>query len=194
MTATKNSQNAPHGENRGGVTSQIFLSLGSNLNDPVSQIQRAIKTLASLVSTIECAPLYQSKPLGPQDQPDFVNTVISGYTDLSPEELLITVKGIEQQQYRVKTKHWGPRTIDIDILFYGNIQIKTPDLTIPHKELFNRPFVTIPLLDLIPDGITPTGDHTEPSVFSPMSFQRVEGNLHHSIFPMYRRRNQRQTC
>ena len=103
--------------NRGGVTSKIFLSLGSNLNDPVSQIQRAIKTLASSVSTIECAPLYQSKPLGPQDQPDFVNTVISGYTDLSPEELLITIKGIERQQYRVKTKHWGPRTIDIDILF-----------------------------------------------------------------------------
>ena len=174
MKATKSNQNAPHEENRGGVTSKIFLSLGSNLNDPVSQIQRAVKTLASSVSTIECAPLYQSKPLGPQDQPDFVNTVISGYTDLSPEELLITIKGIERQQYRVKTKHWGPRTIDIDILFYGNIQIKTPDLTIPHKELFNRPFVTIPLLDLIPNGITPTGDQLKRNRYDSSGLVRID--------------------
>ena len=174
MTAKKSSQNATRGKNRGGVTSQIFLSLGSNLNDPVSQIQRAIKTLASLVSTIECAPLYHSKPLGPQDQPDFVNTVISGYTDLSPKELLITIKRIERQQYRVKTKHWGPRTIDIDILFYGNIQIKTPDLTIPHKELFNRPFVTIPLLDLIPDGITPTGDQLKRNRYDSSGLVRID--------------------
>ena len=143
------------------MTSHVFLALGSNLNDPVAQIQQTIQALAGLVDAIECAPLYQSKPLGPQDQPDFVNTVISGYTDLSPNALLITLQGIEKQQQRVKTQHWGPRTIDIDILFYDDLRLNTPQLTIPHKELFDRPFVTIPLFDLIPNGIMPTGDQLD---------------------------------
>ena len=143
------------------MTSHVFLALGSNLNDPVAQIQQAIQALASSVDAIECAPLYQSKPLGPQDQPDFVNTVISGYTDLSPDALLTALQGIEKQQQRVKTQHWGPRTIDIDILFYVDLRLNTPQLTIPHKELFYRSFVTIPLFDLIPNGIMPTGDQLD---------------------------------
>ena len=143
------------------MTNQVFLALGSNLNDPVAQIKQAIRSLAQAVSAIECARLYKSKPLGPQDQPDFVNTVISGHTALTPEELLTRIQEIELQQQRVKTQHWGPRTIDIDILFYGNLRMNTPELTIPHKELFNRAFVTIPLFDLIPNGITPTGDQLD---------------------------------
>ena len=91
------------------MPSHVFLALGSNLNDPVAQIQQAIKALASSVDAIECAPLYQSKPLGPQDQPDFVNTVISGYTDLRPNALLTALQGIEKQHQRVRTQHWGPR-------------------------------------------------------------------------------------
>ena len=143
------------------MPSHVFLALGSNLNDPVAQIQQAIKALASSVDAIECAPLYQSKPLGPQDQPDFVNTVISGYTDLRPNALLTALQGIEKQHQRVRTQHWGPRTIDIDILFYDDLRLNTPQLTIPHKELFYRSFVTIPLFDLIPNGIMPTGDQLD---------------------------------
>ena len=108
-------QNVIYGENRSAVTNQLFLALGSNLNDPVAQIKQAIQALSSSINAIERAQLYQSKPLGPQDQPDFLNTVISGYTDLSPEDLLTTIQMIETQQQRVKTRHWGPRTIDIDI-------------------------------------------------------------------------------
>ena len=173
-TTKTSHQNVGHAENPSTVTSQVFLALGSNLNDPVAQIKQAIRSLAQTVNTIECAQLYQSKPLGPQDQPDFVNTVISGYTSLSPEELLITIQDIEQQQQRVKTQHWGPRTIDIDILFYGNLRINTPELTIPHKELFNRTFVAIPLFDLIPSGITPIGDQLDRNRYDSSTLVRID--------------------
>ncbi len=150
------------------------MALGSNLNDPIAQIKEAIQSLAQTVEGIQCAQLYQSKPLGPQDQPDFVNTVISGHTALTPNELLTKIQEIELQQHRVKTQHWGPRTIDIDILFYGNLRMNTPELTIPHKELFNRAFVTIPLLDLIPDGITPTGDQLDRNSYDSSTLVRID--------------------
>ena len=156
------------------MTNQVFLALGSNLNDPIAQIKEAIQSLAQTVEGIQCAQLYQSKPLGPQDQPDFVNTVISGHTALTPNELLTKIQEIELQQHRVKTQHWGPRTIDIDILFYGNLRMNTPELTIPHKELFNRAFVTIPLLDLIPDGITPTGDQLDRNRYDSSTLVRID--------------------
>ena len=156
------------------MTNQVFLALGSNLDDPIAQIKEAIQSLAQTVEGIQCAQLYQSKPLGPQDQPDFVNTVISGHTALNPNELLTKIQEIELQQHRVKTQHWGPRTIDIDILFYGNLRMNTPELTIPHKELFNRAFVTIPLLDLIPDGITPTGDQLDRNSYDSSTLVRID--------------------
>lgn len=161
-------------ENRSALTNQVFLALGSNLNDPVAQIKQAVQSLSHTLRTVKCAHLYQSKPLGPQDQPDFVNTVISGYTDLSPNDLLDTIQKIETQQQRVKTRHWGPRTIDIDILFYGNMRMETAELTIPHKELFNRAFVTIPLLDLIPNGITPTGDQIARNRYDSSTLVRID--------------------
>ena len=167
-------QNVVHGENRSAVTNQIFLALGSNLNDPVAQIKQAIQALSRSIDAIERARLYQSKPLGPQDQPDFVNTVISGYTNLSPEDLLTTIQKIETQQQRVKNRHWGPRTIDIDILFYGDIRMETPKLTIPHKELFYRAFVTIPLFDLIPNGIAPTGDQLDRNRYDSSTLVRID--------------------
>ena len=77
------------------------------------------------------------------------------------DALLTALKGIERKQQRVKTQHWGPRTIDIDILFYDDLRLNTPQLTIPHKELLYRSFVTIPLFDLIPNGIMPTGDQLD---------------------------------
>ena len=167
-------QNVARAENRSAVTNQVFLALGSNLNDPVTQIKQAVQSLSHTLRTVKCAPLYQSKPIGPQDQPDFINTVISGYTDLSPNDLLFTIQKIETQQQRVKTRHWGPRTIDIDILFYGDMRMETAELTIPHKELFNRVFVTIPLLDLIPNGITPTGDQIDRNRYDSSTLVRID--------------------
>ena len=169
-----NPKRGAHADDRNAVTSHVFLALGSNLNDPVVQIRQAIQALTKSIDVIECAPLYQSKPLGPQDQPDFVNTVISGFTDLNPGALLTALQGIERQQQRVKTQLWGPRTIDIDILFYDDLRLDTPQLTIPHQELFNRSFVTIPLLDLIPDGIMPTGDQLDRNRYDSSTLVRID--------------------
>ncbi|MBU24630.1 MAG: 2-amino-4-hydroxy-6-hydroxymethyldihydropteridine diphosphokinase [Gammaproteobacteria bacterium] len=143
------------------MANTIFLGLGSNLDEPIRQIHRAIESLGELVNSIERANLYRSKPLGPADQPDFINTVIRGQTSLSPEDLLGFVKRIETYQKRVKTVHWGPRTIDIDILYFGNLNFTSSLLKIPHPEILRRSFVTIPLLDLLTDEITPTGDRID---------------------------------
>ena len=153
-----NHRNVDHAENISDVTNTIFLGIGSNLDDPIHQIEQAIGALSVFVHSIKRAPLYRSKPLGPQDQPDFVNTVIQGETGLAPSDLLNRTQQIETSQGRMKTMHWGPRTIDIDILYFANLRLTTPILTIPHQEIFNRSFVVIPLLDLLPNEMTPTGD------------------------------------
>jgi 2-amino-4-hydroxy-6-hydroxymethyldihydropteridine diphosphokinase len=94
------------------------------------------------------ASLYQSRAVGYTDQPDFLNTVVKGETQLTPEELLIFVKQIEQQLGRVERFRWGPREIDVDIIFYGDKLINQPDLTIPHPRFRNRDFVLQPLCEL----------------------------------------------
>ena len=161
-------------EHRNDVTDTIFLGLGSNLDQPIRQIHRAIESLGEFVDSIERANLYRSKPLGPQDQPDFINTVIKGQTSLSPEDLLGSVKRIEKYQQRVKTVRWGPRTIDIDILYFGNLKFTSRSLKIPHPEILKRSFVTIPLLDLLTTEITPTGDRIDRDRFDPSALVRVE--------------------
>lgn len=161
-------------ERQNDVTNTIFLGLGSNLDQPIRQIHRAIESLGEFVDSIERANLYRSKPLGPQDQPDFINTVIKGQTSLSPEDLLGSVKRIEKYQQRVKTVRWGPRTIDIDILYFGNLNFTSRSLKIPHPEILKRSFVTIPLLDLLTTEITPTGDRIDRNRYDPSALVRVE--------------------
>ncbi|MEX1056767.1 MAG: 2-amino-4-hydroxy-6-hydroxymethyldihydropteridine diphosphokinase, partial [Natronospirillum sp.] len=89
--------------------------------------------------------------IGPEDQPDFVNAVAEISTSLSPTDLLSALQKMEHQQGRVRTEHWGPRTLDLDILLYGDQTIALPDLTVPHPEMLKRAFVLTPLLDLAPD-------------------------------------------
>ena len=161
-------------KNINDVTDTIFLGLGSNLDQPIRQIHRAIESLGEFVDSIERANLYRSKPLGPQDQPDFINTVIKGQTSLSPEDLLGSVKRIEKYQQRVETVRWGPRTIDIDILYFGNLNFTSRSLKIPHPEILKRSFVTIPLLDLLTTEITPTGDRIDRNRYDPSALVRVE--------------------
>ena len=156
------------------MSETIFLGLGSNLDQPIRQIHRAIESLGAFVSSIERATLYRSKPMGPQDQPDFVNTVIKGQTSLSPEDLLGFVKRIEKCQKRVETVLWGPRTIDIDILYFGNLNFTSSSLKIPHPEILERSFVTIPLLDLLTNEITPTGDRIDRNRYDASSLVRID--------------------
>lgn len=137
----------------------VFIGLGSNLDQPANQLKQALKLLAQLPDTelLSHSSFYGSKPVGPQDQPDFINAVAQLNTTLSPEILLQQLQAIEQQQGRIKKRHWGERTIDLDILLFGQTEIDTPNLTIPHKEISQRDFVLKPLLELEPQLSLPNG-------------------------------------
>ncbi len=135
----------------------VYIGLGSNLENPVFQIQIALKQLQTLpeISFIECSQSYGSTPLGPEDQPDFVNAVCRLKTSLSPRELLVALQKIEFEQGRIKRRHWGERLIDLDILQYNDIEMSSADLTIPHAEMAKRDFVLIPLAELSPGLVIP---------------------------------------
>ncbi len=137
----------------------VFLGLGSNLENPIQQLKQAITALQKLPTSfvIAVSPFYESKPMGPQNQPNFINAVVQLDTFLEPLNLLQHTKAVEKQHKRVKTEHWGPRTIDIDILFYGKKQIYLPELIIPHPGIEERNFVILPLFDLAPNLRLPNG-------------------------------------
>jgi 2-amino-4-hydroxy-6-hydroxymethyldihydropteridine diphosphokinase len=133
------------------VTVRAYVGIGSNLNDPVAQVREAVEELASLPDTLLVArsSLYGGKPMGPQDQPDYVNAVVALDTLLSAENLLEGLQRIEQLQGRTRTdEHWGPRIIDLDLLLYGKCVIDTPGLQVPHPGLHERDFVIIPLAEV----------------------------------------------
>jgi len=138
---------------------RAYIGLGSNLDDPLAQVQRALERLAELPDTrlIGQSRLYRSAPVGPEGQPDYINAVACLETALSPEILLDHLQQLEHQQGRVRTLRWGPRTLDLDILLYDALVLQTPRLTLPHPEMINRSFVLYPLADLAPDLILPTG-------------------------------------
>ncbi|MWN32205.1 2-amino-4-hydroxy-6-hydroxymethyldihydropteridine diphosphokinase [Gilliamella sp. Pra-s65] len=138
-----------------------YIALGSNLEDPLSQANRAIMALKQLPNTtcLEVSPFYRSKPLGPQDQNDYLNAVVKIKTALSPIELLDALQTIEKAQGRVrKENRWGARTLDLDILLYDDLVIESERLTIPHYHMKNREFVLYPLFDISPELILPDND------------------------------------
>jgi 2-amino-4-hydroxy-6-hydroxymethyldihydropteridine diphosphokinase len=140
---------------------QVYIGLGSNLALPEKQIQAACKSLASIPKTalIKCSSLYQSQPMGPQDQPDYVNAVALIETDLSAASLLQHTQLIETQQGRIrKANKWGPRTLDLDMLLYGSQQINSEHLTVPHAGIKHREFVLYPLYEITPDLTFPCGE------------------------------------
>ncbi|WP_261815917.1 2-amino-4-hydroxy-6-hydroxymethyldihydropteridine diphosphokinase [Vibrio gallicus] len=137
-----------------------YIAVGSNLGDPVSQALLAIKSLADIPKTrvIEASSLYSSTPMGPQNQPDYINAVVKIETELSPIELLDCTQQIEQQQGRErKDERWGPRTLDLDILLYGTQVIDEPRLTVPHYGMKTREFVLYPLQEIEPNLVLPDG-------------------------------------
>lgn len=139
---------------------QCFLGLGSNQADPEQQLYRACAAIATLPGTfvLKCSPFYRSTPLGPADQPDYVNAVIAVQTDLEPLELLDRLQAIELAQGRNRNgERWGPRTLDLDILLYGDQQLDLPRLRVPHYHMHARPFVLYPLADIAPGLRLPDG-------------------------------------
>ena len=137
---------------------RAYIGLGSNLDDPIAQVKHAIAALAGLPQSklLRQSRLYASPPLGPLDQPDFVNAVVELETSLSPLQLLAALQDIEQAQGRVRTRHWGERIIDLDLLLYADLQIDSPTLQLPHPGIAARAFVLRPLAELVP-GLTIPG-------------------------------------
>ena len=134
-----------------------FIGLGSNLDDPSSQLQRAIEAIAVLPDThlLAKSSLYQCAPLGFVDQPDFVNAVAKISTGLTPSALLHALLHIEHQHGRERTFRNAPRIIDLDVLMYDDVQLHEPGLTIPHPQMHRRAFVLRPLLEIAPDASIP---------------------------------------
>ena len=139
---------------------RAYIGLGANLNQPLLQLQHAVAALSNIESTVVVAvsSFYGSKPMGPQDQPDYVNAVAALDTQLSAEHLLDALQQIEQQQGRQrKADRWGPRTLDLDILLYGNKVINTERLIVPHYGMRTREFVLYPLYEIAPAMQLPDG-------------------------------------
>ncbi|WP_291374250.1 2-amino-4-hydroxy-6-hydroxymethyldihydropteridine diphosphokinase [Acinetobacter sp. UBA6720] len=127
-----------------------YIGLGSNLGDSKLILTEAVHKLASL-GDVKISKLYQSPPMGPQDQPNYLNAVVQLSTDLAPLALLDELQRFEQESGRVRLRHWGERTLDLDLLLYAEEKIQHERLTVPHVGVMERDFVLIPLLDLDPD-------------------------------------------
>ncbi|GHC34804.1 2-amino-4-hydroxy-6-hydroxymethyldihydropteridine diphosphokinase [Aidingimonas halophila] len=136
-----------------------YIALGSNLDTPRQHVERAVTQLRELPVThlTRCSRLYASKPVGPQDQPDFVNAVVEVITQLSPLALLDQLQALEQRHGRERSRHWGPRTLDLDLLLHGDTRMQTSRLVLPHPHMHERAFVLVPLAD-IAGNLTLPGD------------------------------------
>lgn len=139
---------------------RVYLALGSNLADPLHQVQSALNALAAIPDTtlVATSSLYRTPPYGPPDQPDFLNAAVALDTQLDAESLLNHTQRIELEQGRVRKAHrWGPRTLDLDIMLFGEQTLNTPRLTVPHYDMHNRAFMLLPLLEIAPEICLPDG-------------------------------------
>jgi 2-amino-4-hydroxy-6-hydroxymethyldihydropteridine diphosphokinase len=138
--------------------SKVFVGVGSNLGDREFLIRKAVESMRDLPRTlvVRVSSLYDTDPVGEVDQPAFLNAVVWLETTLEPRELLWQMLLIEKRMGRVRSQRWGPRPIDLDLLFYGEETVDEPDLKIPHPEAERRAFVLMPLLELDPEFVHPT--------------------------------------
>jgi len=144
---------SPAPERKGDGKACVVLALGGNVGDKVLSLRRAFRALASEpgIELTAVSRLYRTPPWGKTDQDWFVNACALGRTSLKPEALLERVKALEVKLGRAPAERWGPRVIDIDLIAYDNVALKTERLTLPHPELFNRAFVLVPLAEIAPD-------------------------------------------
>ncbi|CAM3490917.1 2-amino-4-hydroxy-6-hydroxymethyldihydropteridine diphosphokinase [Halomonas lysinitropha] len=133
----------------------VWIGLGSNLDGPRKHVERALRELDSLPLThrIAASRLYASTPLGPTNQPDYINAVAQLETRLSPLALLDQLQALEQRHGRVRGQRWGPRTLDLDLLLFDDYRVTLPRLTLPHPEMVRRAFVLVPLAELAPTRV-----------------------------------------
>ena len=142
------------------VMVRAYVGLGSNLDDPLAQIRQALRELDGLdrVRLVQVSSLYRSRPMGPGDQPDYLNAVAALDTRLDAENLLLLLQGIEEFHHRVRSgQRWGPRTLDLDLLLYDDQRIDSPHLRVPHYGLAERNFVLYPLAEIAPPELEVPG-------------------------------------
>ncbi len=155
---------------------RAYLGIGANLADAQGALAEAqVQLDQGDLKVLRRSRLYSSAPVGPQDQPRFFNAVLEVETTLGPEALLERVKSIEADMGRTPTRRWGPRVIDIDIVLYGDLQMQSEDLVIPHTEMRNRGFVLAPLADLCADLVVPGGTDSVQALLA--GLPRTEGDL-----------------
>ena len=154
----------------------IYLSLGTNLGDRLANLRAALDALPPTVTVLAESKVYETPAWGFEDQPAFLNMAIKGRTSQKPERLLKNLKQLETRLGRKSSFHWGPRLIDIDLLFYDALVMDTPELIIPHPRLQERAFVLVPLADIAPDLVHP--------VFGKTVRQLLEGLEQNGIVPV----------
>ncbi len=132
---------------------RAYLALGSNLGDRVAHLQRALDAMRAepAVAVVGVSKVYETDPVGGPEQGAFLNAVVAVDTDLEPYGLLAFAQGLERDAQRVRVERWGPRTLDVDVLLYGDVRVDDDDLTIPHPRMWERGFVLAPLRDVAPD-------------------------------------------
>lgn len=159
------------------IKTQCYIGFGSNLNQPLQQLNNAKNKLSNLtqIKVLKCSSIYQSKAItldgGPQN--DYLNAVVKIETSLDAETLLDILQQLEIEQGRVREKRWGARTLDLDILLFGDQKIKTARLTVPHNEIENRYFVLLPLFEIAPD-IKITGKDSLQSLLEKTNHQALK--------------------
>jgi 2-amino-4-hydroxy-6-hydroxymethyldihydropteridine diphosphokinase len=132
---------------------RAYLGIGANLGDRVAHLQGAVDGLAATpdVEVVAVSPVYETAPVGGPVQPDYLNAVVAVDTTLGPRALLELANRLEAEADRVREVHWGPRTLDIDVLLVGDVAVNEPDLVVPHPRMLERAFVLVPLADLDPE-------------------------------------------
>jgi 2-amino-4-hydroxy-6-hydroxymethyldihydropteridine diphosphokinase len=137
------------------MTQDVFIGSGSNLGDRLAELKKAVKQLSPEVRVLKSSKVYETPPWGFEIQPAFLNQVLKTETDLDPFELLNYLKSIEEKMGRKATFRYGPRSIDLDILFYDRLIISSEALQIPHPMIAERAFVLVPMSEIAPDFIHP---------------------------------------
>ncbi|MCH7949270.1 MAG: 2-amino-4-hydroxy-6-hydroxymethyldihydropteridine diphosphokinase [Candidatus Dadabacteria bacterium] len=134
---------------------RVFIGIGSNLGDTIGNCKIALEEIGNFAEIVRISSLYETEPVGNEDQPNFINCAVEINTDLSPHELLSHLNSVEDKLGRVRGEKWGPRVIDLDIIFYDGLVMKDDDLIIPHPRAHLRRFVLEPICEIARDFIHP---------------------------------------
>ncbi len=151
----------------------VVIGLGANLGEPLQTFAAAVEVLKHPLANLRCSRLYRSGPLGPE-QPDFLNAALRGRYCNSARELLAACQQLEARLGRVRAERWGPRVVDLDVLWIDGVQLTEPDLIVPHPRLHERAFALRPLLDLAPDARDPATGRLYSSFLPAVAEQRIE--------------------